>query len=112
MFGGLLASAIAIMDGLRGLSSWRWIFILEGVVTILIGITSFFVISDFPEDVAWLTQDERAFVIARAKAGMDKRQAQPITPHNILRFFSDPKNLLGGIMYFGESYESSGIKKC
>jgi MFS family permease len=36
-FGGLLARAIMLMDGDAGLKSWRWIFILEGIATFIIG---------------------------------------------------------------------------
>lgn len=95
-FGGLLASAIARMDGVGGLANWRWVFILEGIATILIGIAAFFFVCDFPDDARWLTEEERAFVIARA-AGSNK--AQPIKLADIRHFFMDLKNLLGGIMY-------------
>ena len=100
MFGGLLASAIAKMNDIRGLANWRWIFILEGIFTILVGIASYFLISDFPEDARWLTEDEREFIIARAATNETKTQ---ITIGSVLPFFADLKNLLGGIMYFGES---------
>ena len=36
-FGGLLARAIMFMDGVSGLPSWRWIFILEGILTVCVG---------------------------------------------------------------------------
>jgi len=99
MFGGLLASAIAKMDGIRGLHDWQWIFILEGILTIVIGIAAFFLVSDFPEDAGWLTEEERKFVIARA-GGDDA--PQHITSHHIIVFFKDIKNLLGGIMYLSK----------
>lgn len=99
--GGLLASAIANMDGTRGLSDWRWIFILEGIMTIFIGIISFFLVSDFPEDVSWLSEEERKFVIARAEP--NKEQRRDIIFHDILRFVTDFKNIVGGLMYFCES---------
>ena len=104
MFGGLLASAIAKMDGVRGLANWRWIFILEGIFTIVVGITSFFLISDFPDEARWLTEDERKFVIARAATNDKKTE---ITIRSISPFLADFKNLLGGIMYFCGSFDHS-----
>jgi MFS family permease len=95
-FGGLLASAIANMDGLGGLHNWQWIFVLEGILTVLIGIAAFFFLSDFPEEAKWLTEEERRFVIQRAG---DHKVAVPITTHDLLVFFKDVKNILAGIMY-------------
>ncbi|KAL8801757.1 MAG: hypothetical protein Q9182_004229 [Xanthomendoza sp. 2 TL-2023] len=98
MFGGLLASAIANMDGVRGKRSWRWIFILEGIATIVIGFAAFFLIADFPADAKWLTEEEREWVITRTRS--DERSKQSIDSRAVLHFFSDIKNILAGIMYF------------
>lgn len=103
-FGGLLASAIANMDGVRGLSNWRWIFILEGMMTILIGIASIFLITDFPEDVRWLTPEEKEYIRLRARDGDEDGTAigQRLKIRDVAWFFTDLKRILGAIMYFGE----------
>lgn len=98
MFGGLLASAIANMEGVQGYSSWRWIFILEGIATIMLGLAAFFLVSDFPENAKWLSEEEREFVMART--GADKLEARPITSRDVLLFFTDPKHLVAGLLYF------------
>lgn len=89
------------MKMVRGLSAWRWVFILEGIATILIGIVSYFLVSDFPEDAKWLTEDERTFVMART--AVSKQDGEKITFQKVLLFFTDVKHLLAGIMYFGKS---------
>jgi MFS family permease len=48
-FGGLLASGIGKMDYVRGYRGWRWIFILEGIFTVLLGIFFLFTFPSFPE---------------------------------------------------------------
>ena len=48
-FGGLLARGITEMRGVGGLPGWAWIFILEGLVTILVAIVAKWVIHDSPE---------------------------------------------------------------
>ncbi|CAL8584609.1 High-affinity nicotinic acid transporter [Xanthoria parietina] len=98
MFGGLLASAIANMDGIRGLSSWRWIFILEGIATVAVGFAAFFLVSDFPTDAKWLTEDEREWVVTRTAIG--EKSDQSINARTLLHFFADVKNILAGVMYF------------
>ncbi|KAG2413099.1 hypothetical protein HFD88_010658 [Aspergillus terreus] len=47
-FSGLLAAAIARMDGVGGVEGWRWIFILEGLATVAIGVACFFMLIDTP----------------------------------------------------------------
>ncbi|KAJ1333223.1 MFS transporter ACS family allantoate permease [Microdochium nivale] len=58
-FSGLLAAAIAQMDGFGGYEGWRWIFIIEGIVTVVLGIATFFLLIDTPElGHKWLEPDE------------------------------------------------------
>lgn len=66
-FSGLLAFGISKMDGVGNLEGWRWIFILEGIVTVLVAIASFWLLHDFPETANFLTEEERAFVVYRLK---------------------------------------------
>lgn len=58
-FSGLLAAAIAQMDGLAGLEGWRWIFILEGLATVCIGLMCFILLIDTPAlSTRWLDPEE------------------------------------------------------
>jgi hypothetical protein len=66
-FSGLLAFGISKMDGVGGLAGWRWIFILEGIATVLVAASAFLFLFDFPETASFLTEEERAFVIHRLK---------------------------------------------
>lgn len=66
-FSGLLAYGISFMDGVAGLHGWRWIFILEGLLTVLVAIAAFFLIHDSPETAKFLTPEERRFVAFRLR---------------------------------------------
>ena len=66
-FSGLLAYGISYMDGVAGLAGWRWIFILEGILTVVVAVIAFFALYDFPETASFLTAEERAFVAYRLK---------------------------------------------
>ncbi|ODQ59502.1 hypothetical protein WICANDRAFT_32532 [Wickerhamomyces anomalus NRRL Y-366-8] len=66
-FSGLLAFAIAKMNGVGGYEGWRWIFIIEGLLTIVVAICSYFLLYDYPETASFFTERERKFVIWRLK---------------------------------------------
>jgi predicted MFS family arabinose efflux permease len=90
------------MDGMRGYSGWRWIFILEGVLTIVVSFFFFFLIPSFPEDAKWLTPDEKTYVKARLQVDQGRSAAErKITLRDVGRVFRDVKVVLGGFMYFG-----------
>ncbi|PBK84613.1 MFS general substrate transporter [Armillaria gallica] len=101
-FGGLLASAIGTMDGVRGYRGWRWVFILEGLTTALFGIAWFFFLPDFPEEAKFLNQEERDFVKKRLAADVGASAYQEkATWRDNLAVFKDYKITIGGFMYFG-----------
>jgi hypothetical protein len=58
-FSGLLSAAITDnMDGLHGLRAWRWLFIIEGTITIGVAFVAYFVLPNFPRTTKWLTEEE------------------------------------------------------
>jgi MFS family permease len=58
-FSGLLAAGIAKMDGVGGLEGWRWIFILEGLASVILGVACFFFLIDTPAlSKRWLDEEE------------------------------------------------------
>ncbi|KAJ5162779.1 Major facilitator superfamily domain general substrate transporter [Penicillium coprophilum] len=66
---GILAFGLMQLNGREGLTGWRWIFILEGVITGVIGILCFFFLVDFPDRAhkSWrfLNERECAFIVRR-----------------------------------------------
>ncbi|KAK5096206.1 hypothetical protein LTR24_002611 [Lithohypha guttulata] len=60
-FSGLLAYGIDHMDGTANLAGWRWIFILEGLITCLVGLAAFFWIHDSPKTAKFLDPTEKAW---------------------------------------------------
>lgn len=58
-FSGLMAAAIAKLGGVAGLEPWRWIFLIEGLITILLGLLTLFFLVDTPQrSKKWLGPDE------------------------------------------------------
>ena len=66
-FGGLLATGLAKIK-YGGYDKWPWIFFIEGIVTVLFGITAFFFMPHTPAEAKFLTNEERAVALHRMKA--------------------------------------------
>ncbi|KAE8325970.1 major facilitator superfamily domain-containing protein [Aspergillus sergii] len=62
---GVLAYAFDTVSGSHGLSGWQWLFLTEGIITVVFGISLVFIFPDFPPQAKWLTDKEKAFIQAR-----------------------------------------------
>lgn len=58
-FSGVLAAAVMRMDGTAGLRAWRWLFIIEGIATVVVAFTCIYILPDMPKTTTWLTPEER-----------------------------------------------------
>jgi ACS family tartrate transporter-like MFS transporter len=74
---GNLASGLILdrMEGVAGLAGWQWLFILEGLPSVLLGVSVLFLLPDGPHDATWLAADERAWLEAD-RAREDSRRLQ------------------------------------
>ncbi|KAJ7161878.1 major facilitator superfamily domain-containing protein [Mycena crocata] len=59
--GGFLAYAISYANGV--LSGWQWLFILEGIPPVLVGILTFFALPSYPEKSSWLSDAEKQLIL-------------------------------------------------
>ncbi|CAK5281322.1 unnamed protein product [Mycena citricolor] len=80
-FGGILAYLIEKMEGIGGLHGWQWIFCLEGLATVLVALTSYFTMYDYPETATFLTDEERVVVIR-----MLREDSQAMATHFAFKF--------------------------
>lgn len=100
--GGLLAYLIGQMDYVANLRGWRWIMIFEGLPTFIMGIVTWFVLADDPEHAYYLSEREKAMMIARRErqAGQTA-SAQRFHREDAKKAFMDWKVLAFCIAQFG-----------
>ncbi|KAI0376305.1 MFS general substrate transporter [Hypomontagnella monticulosa] len=67
-FGGLLARGIAEIGTRGGLNKWRWIFVIEGLFTALVGIAAYFILPNGVGTAKFLSPEERQFAVSRLNA--------------------------------------------
>lgn len=93
------------MDGVRGLLAWRWLFIIEGAITVVVAATGYFIIPNFPRTTAWLTEQERELAVWRLEedVGMDDwvDSHQQSFTHGLKLAFLDIKTYVLMLLIFG-----------
>ena len=85
------------MKGVGGLNGWRWIFILEGIVTVLVSLVAYFFISNYPLTAKFLSDKERSAIHSRLVSNNDATRNEAFTWRNVRRALSDPKVWLYGL---------------
>jgi MFS transporter, ACS family, tartrate transporter len=76
VIGGPISGWLLTLDGFGGLAGWQWMFILEGLPVIFVGVALLWVLADRPEDVTWLTDEERRIVRDRLAAEKRPREVR------------------------------------
>jgi hypothetical protein len=96
---GLLAYGIRNMDGIQGKEGWRWIFILEGLLTIVVSFLVLILVPDFPERTKILTTAEKAHLLETLR--LDKGdQKIDVKGTKWLKVICDYKILFPTLMFF------------
>ncbi|BCR90239.1 allantoate permease family MFS transporter [Aspergillus chevalieri] len=96
-FGGILAWGIAHMKGVGGYNGWRWIFILEGLLTVVMSVVAYFWVYNYPTTAEFLTEEERQFIHDRLKNDNDSTREEKFSWSAVMDAFKDPKVWLYGL---------------
>jgi ACS family tartrate transporter-like MFS transporter len=86
--GGPLSSALLKLEGAGGLAGWQWVFLAEGIPTILLGISVLFVLRDGPEQAEWLTGEEKLWLTGELQR--DRQRYGATEHHSLLDAFKLP----------------------
>ncbi|CBF78998.1 hypothetical protein AN7137.2 [Aspergillus nidulans FGSC A4] len=101
---GILAFGLMQLDGSQGLAGWRWIFILEGVITGAIGVLAIIFLVDFPDRAhkSWkfLSERECAFVVRRINRDRSDGDAEPFSLKRFLKPALDLKIWGFAVIFF------------
>ncbi|PIL28032.1 MFS general substrate transporter [Ganoderma sinense ZZ0214-1] len=99
-FGGLLAYIIQDkMHGLGGLAGWSWIFLCEGLMTVVFAIILFFCMYDYPENATFLTDAERAWLLETLKLD-SAAGSKEFKREFIVQAIREPKAYLFALLFF------------
>ncbi|HXS06282.1 MAG TPA: MFS transporter [Rhizomicrobium sp.] len=101
--GAPLSSLILGLNGVGHLAGWQWLFVIEGIPTMLLAFVVLKVLPDGPRDAPWLDDEERGIIAARL-ASDDTSEHRSFWP--ALR---DPRVYALGVVYFGYSIAFYGV---
>jgi ACS family tartrate transporter-like MFS transporter len=105
--GAPMSTGLMELNGLWGLAGWKWMYLVEAVPTVLLGVVVFFYLTDRPALAKWLPTEERTWL--SSTIDHERRQIEAHGTISLLRSFWDPKVLLLALNYFGIVTASLGM---
>ena len=98
VIGSPISGAVLGLSGVGGLAGWQWLFLLEGIPAVLMGLVVLFVLPDRPRQARWLSDAEKAWIQAR----VDEEAARPEVQnrHRLVHAFTSGRVWLLCLLYF------------
>ena len=96
--GSPISTALLYLDGIFGLRGWQWLFLLEGLPPIVLGIVTWFYLTERPAEAKWLDADERRWLSDRIETEhASKRQQLQLS---VVQTFFNPRVVALGLVCF------------
>jgi ACS family tartrate transporter-like MFS transporter len=105
--GAPVSTALLGLNGLFGLTGWQIMYIAEGVPTVILGLITFFVLTDKPSQAKFLTEEEKSWLVA--KLASERIAKEAVKKFTFVEGLYNPKVLLLSLNYFGIVVASLGI---
>src|SRR5471030_2122245 len=105
--GAPISTGLLGLDGLFGLKGWQVMYIAEAIPTVVIGVITFFVLTDKPEQAKFLTAEERNWLVTTIAA--ERRATEAVRKFSLWQALYNPKVLLLSLNYFGIVTASLGM---
>lgn len=97
--GAPVSGLLLQMDGVMGLQGWQWLYIIEGIPAIALGLLTPILMTDRPRDAKWLETDERNWLTATMDAELAAKSQSG--KHNFMAGLKDKRTLVYSALYFG-----------
>jgi MFS transporter, ACS family, tartrate transporter len=105
--GAPVSTAVLGLDGALGIAGWKWIYLMEALPTVLIGVFVLFALTDKPAKASWLTAEEKDWLISTLE--QERRAVEATRKFSIWQGMMNPKVLLLALNYFGIVTASLGL---
>jgi len=105
--GSPLSAVLLEMNGVAGLKGWQWLFILEGIPTVLLGIACLFLLTDRPSDARWLSDTQRSWLVSRME--LEGTRKKPIGHLSLLQLLRNKHFLVMAVVASGASSAGTSL---
>lgn len=99
--GSPISGALLEMHGLWGYAGWQWMFVLEAIPAVILGVVVLFFLTDKPEKARWLDEEERTWLVTTMAAEQARKGVAQ--HHSVWRGLLDVRVLALALVYFGTS---------
>lgn len=99
-FGSAISGLILSLDGTWGLHGWQWLFLLEGMPSVIVGFVVFSYLDDKPQQANWLDATEKRHLAQALAADMPAAPQQTEKPVGLMRELLSPTVILFSLVYF------------
>ncbi|HEV3301422.1 MAG TPA: MFS transporter [Planctomycetaceae bacterium] len=94
----LSGTIIQYLDRMGGLHGWQWVFLLESLPSVILGVCALFYLTDRPDQAQWLAEDERSWLAARMR--QEEKYREERHGSDFRRTLTDPRVWLLILLYF------------
>jgi ACS family tartrate transporter-like MFS transporter len=105
LIGAPLSEALLRLHGWLSLEGWQWLFLVEGLPAVLLGLMALVVLTDRPDEAAWLPPEGRAWLVAEMAREQEARARHGASWRSLL----DPKLMLVCLIYFLNTTVTYGL---
>jgi MFS transporter, ACS family, tartrate transporter len=99
VIGAPVSGLLLGLDGAMGLKGWQWLFIIEGIPSVLLGIVSWFYLTDRPEKAEWLNADQKVWLTSTLEA--ENAAKQTLGQLSLRQVLLSGKVIALSMVYFG-----------
>jgi D-galactonate transporter len=99
VIGAPVSGLLLGLDGMMGLKGWQWLFIIEGIPSVVLGVITWFYLTDRPSQAHWLSAEQKAWLTAKLEGERVAKESG--NKMSLGQALTSPKVLMLSLIYFG-----------
>jgi MFS transporter, ACS family, tartrate transporter len=107
IIGPIVSAQLLQMDGFLGVQGWQWLFIVEALPPVMMGVVVLIWLTDHPRQAAWLRADQREWLEARIES--ERAQRESVHRYELGEALRNPRVWWLTLVYFGQNVSNYGL---